>query len=208
MSSRRASASSSEARSRPGSTVRRGRGARPAWGFALAAALLAGPAPAAFAKVFYSRQQAITLAFPDADRVEKETFVLTPEQTTEIEEQSRSQLESKLVTIWTGYRGDDVLGYAHIDVHTVRTQPEAFMVVLDPSGRVRSVRILAFHEPLDYLPTDRWYAQFGDKSLASPLRVGGDVHGVVGATLSARATTSGVRRVLAYYEVLIENGRR
>ena len=71
---------------------------------------------------------------------------------------------------------------------------------------MRSLRVLAFHEPLDYLPADRWYAQFGDKSLSESLRLGGDVHGVVGATLSARATTRGVRRVLAYYEVLIQNG--
>jgi len=39
------------------------------------------------------------------------------------------------------------------------------------------------------------------------LVVGGDVHGVVGATLSARATARGVRRVLAYYQVLIEGGQ-
>jgi Na+-translocating ferredoxin:NAD+ oxidoreductase RnfG subunit len=71
---------------------------------------------------------------------------------------------------------------------------------------VRTLRVLAFHEPLDYLPNERWYAQFDRKSLAEPLRVGGDVHGIVGATLSARATTRGVRRALALYEVLVQNG--
>ncbi len=35
------------------------------------------------------------------------------------------------------------------------------------------------------------------------LRVGRDVHGVVGATLSARAAADGVRRMLAYWEVLL-----
>ena len=37
-----------------------------------------------------------------------------------------------------------VLGYAVIDVHNVRTLPEAFMVVLSPEGEVRSLRLLAF----------------------------------------------------------------
>jgi Na+-translocating ferredoxin:NAD+ oxidoreductase RnfG subunit len=97
-----------------------------------------------------------------------------------------------------------VLGYAMIDIHNVRTMPEAFMVVLSPQGNVKSVRVLAFHEPLDYLPNQRWYGQFDEKSLASPLRLGGDIHGVVGATLSARATTRGVRRALAYYQVLVQ----
>jgi hypothetical protein len=63
---------------------------------------------------------------------------------------------------------------------------------------------LAFHEPLDYLPTDRWYGQFSGKTKADRLRVGGDVHGVVGATLSAQAAARGVRRMLAYWEVLLQ----
>jgi hypothetical protein len=77
------------------------------------------------------------------------------------------------------------------------------MIVLTPGGEVRSVRILAFHEPLDYLPTDRWYDQFVGKTREDALRVGRDVHGVVGATLSARAAADGVRRMLAYWEVLL-----
>jgi Na+-translocating ferredoxin:NAD+ oxidoreductase RnfG subunit len=84
----------------------------------------------------------------------------------------------------------------------VRTHPEAFLVVLSPEGSVRSLRVLAFHEPLEYLPPGRWYEQFGGKSLADALRVGGDVHGIVGATLTAQATTRGVRRALALYQVL------
>ena len=170
--------------------------------------LVLGFPTGAAAKVFFSRQEALELVFPDADRVESETFVLTDGQQQAIEQLSRSQLDSKLVKIYTAFRAGQVSGYAVIDVHNVRTLPEAFIVVLNPEGRVRSLRVLAFHEPLDYLPAERWYSQFGEKTLAEPIRVGNDVHGVVGATLSARATASGVRRVLAYYEVLIENGRR
>jgi Na+-translocating ferredoxin:NAD+ oxidoreductase RnfG subunit len=174
--------------------------------FALAALLCALPAPLG-AKVFYSRSEALDMAFPEAERVESRTHVLRDDQVERIEVLSRSQLDSRLVKIYTGLRGDEILGYAVIDVHNVRTLPEAFMIVLTPDGSVRSLRVLAFHEPLDYLPADGWYGQFEAKSLEAPLRLGGDVHGVVGATLSARATTRGVRRALAYYEVLVRNGR-
>ncbi len=159
------------------------------------------------AKVFYSRNEALELAFPDADEVGSETFVLNQQQADQIQNLSKSPLESKLVKIYKALRDGNVIGYALIDVHNVRTLPEAFMVVLTPAGEVRSLRVLAFHEPLEYKPTQRWYQQFDNKSKDAPLRVGGDVHGVVGATLSARATTRGVRRALALYEVLIHNGR-
>jgi Na+-translocating ferredoxin:NAD+ oxidoreductase RnfG subunit len=85
----------------------------------------------------------------------------------------------------------------------VRTQPEALLVVLGPEGGLRSVRVLAFHEPLDYLPSGRWYEQFGGKSADDAFRVGHDVHGIMGATLSARASAEAVRRSLACYEVLV-----
>jgi hypothetical protein len=159
--------------------------------------------PAATAKVFHSKTDALALAFPDADRIESRTFVLDDEQARRIQELARAPLDSKVVTVHTGWRGDTVLGFAVIDVHDVRTLPEAFMVVLTPEGRVRSLRILAFHEPLDYLPPQRWYDQFEGKDLDQPLKLGDDVHGVIGATLSARATTNGVRRALALYRVLL-----
>jgi len=160
-------------------------------------------AASAQAKVFYSRSEALELAFPDADRIEDESILLGDEQAAQIEQLAKSQLESRLVRIYTGYRGSELLGYAFIDVHNVRTLPEAFLVVLSPGGDVRTLRVLAFHEPLEYMPSARWYQQFEQKSSAAPLRLGGDVHGIVGATLSARATTEGVRRALALYQVVV-----
>ena len=159
----------------------------------------------ASAKVFIGQKQALAEAFPDATRIERKTRILTRSQVAAIEAESREKLESKIVVLHTAYRDEEVLGYARVDVHNVRTQPEAFLVVLDPDGAVRSVRVLAFHEPLDYLPTDRWYQQFQGKSLDDSLRVGRDVHGVVGATLSARAAAQGVRRMLAFWKVLLRS---
>jgi Na+-translocating ferredoxin:NAD+ oxidoreductase RnfG subunit len=155
------------------------------------------------AKVFASQKQALAEAFPEATRIDRETHILRKRDVRSIEEIAREKIESKIVVIHTAWEGDRILGYAHIDVHNVRTQPEASLVVLTPEGSVRSVRILAFHEPLDYLPTDRWYEQFHGKTREDGLRVGRDVHGVVGATLSARAAADGVRRMLAYYEILL-----
>jgi len=159
----------------------------------------------AHAKVFYSQSEALKLAFPDAEEVASNTFILDDAQVERIESLAKCELDTKLVKIYTGMREGRVLGHALIDIHNVRTMPEAFMIVLSPAGEVRSLRVLAFHEPLEYKPTNRWYSQFDNQSIGAPLRVGGDIHGVVGATLSAHATTRGVRRALAYYEVLLQS---
>ena len=182
----------------------RNRGGAGRFAFVACVLALALLAPAASAKVFVSQNQALREAFPDATRIERETKILIGREFERIKEITRDDRPAKVVVIHMAYKDDVVLGYGHVDVHNVRTKPEAFLVVLTPDGVVRSVRVLAFHEPLDYLPTDRWYGQFAGKTREDRLRVGGDIHGVVGATLSTQAASEGVRRMLAYYEVLLK----
>jgi hypothetical protein len=153
-----------------------------------------------------TKQEALAWAFPGADRVDSQSFVLTDDQLRRVEERARSKLDSKLVTLYTGVAGGAVLGYAVIDVHTVRTLPEAFLVVLGPGGEVQRLRVLAFHEPQEYMPPHRWLNQFEGKDAAAPLRLQRDVHGIAGATLSSQAVTGGVRRALALHEILVRQG--
>jgi len=99
------------------------------------------------------------------------------------------------------WRGEKLLGYFVIDVHNVRTKSEALLVAVDAQGRVSQVRVLAFHEPIDYKPVQRWYDAFAGKKIGDDLRVGYDVDAVSGATLTTRSTSAAVRRVLAYHKV-------
>ncbi|UCE86082.1 MAG: FMN-binding protein, partial [Deltaproteobacteria bacterium] len=145
-------------------------------------------------------------AFPSADRVESRTVVLDETQVRRIESLAGAALQTKLVTIHTGFAGDEPLGYAFIDVHVVRTLYEALLVVVTPQGAVGSLRILAFHEPEEYMPSERWMAQFRDRTLKDDLKVRRGIHGIAGSTLSARAVSAGVRRALALYAVLIRDG--
>lgn len=158
------------------------------------------------AKVFYAKDEAIKVAFPEADVVENKTFFLTEAQKAQVETLARTRLDSKLVTMYVGRRGEKLLGYAVIDAQTVRTLPEVVMVVLTPDGRVASTVVLAFYEPLEYLPDERWLKQFDHAGLTSDLRVGGKIAGITGATLTARAMTESVRKALALYQVLIAKG--
>jgi Na+-translocating ferredoxin:NAD+ oxidoreductase RnfG subunit len=167
---------------------------------ALAAALLL--AGGARAEVFASANAAIAAAFPGA-RIEKRAVLLDDAQVAAVERLAQAKLESRIATLHTAWQGDQVLGYAFVDVHLVRTLPEALLVVISPEGRVAQTRMLAFHEPKDYLPPVRWLKQFDDRALSRELRVGGAVHGIAGATLSTRAVTNAVRRALALYEVLL-----
>ena len=169
----------------------------------LAAALLL--ASSARGEVFASQAEALAAAFPGA-RIEKRSVLLDDGQAREVEARAHAKLESRVATLHTAWRDGRVVGYAFIDVHNVRTLPEALLVVITPEGRVAQTRMLAFYEPTDYQPPTRWLKQFDDRTLTPDLRVGGTVHGIAGATLSTRAVTDCVRRALALYAVLVAPG--
>jgi hypothetical protein len=171
----------------------------------LALCLLAWPGNGARAVVYESQREALERTFPDADRIERRSFVLTDAQAAEISRLSRAPLESKLVAVHSAWRGDILLGHALIDVHTVRTLPEALLIVLSPERQVVDVRVLAFHEPTDYQPAERWYRQFSGRSLDARLQLMAGIDAISGATLSARAATRSVRRALAVQQVLLQD---
>ncbi len=171
--------------------------------FIALAVLTPAPAPAV---VFHAKDEALALAFPGADRVDDKAVILTDAQKQEIEKRAHAPVESSLWTVYTGWRGTELLGYAVIDTHDVRTLPEAVMVVLSPAGEVRRAEVLAFYEPPEYAPTERWAKQFEGRRLDDDLKLGAGIQGITGATLTATAMTAGVRRALALYGVLRDAG--
>lgn len=168
---------------------------------ALAALLLTLVAAPAAAKVFLSVDEALKLAFPQC-KVERKTAYLTPEQVKRARELSGVEVPSALVTYHVATRGGQPAGTAYFDTHRVRTLPETLMVVVDPQGKVSRIEVISFREPEEYLPRGAWYEQFKGRGLDRELQLKQAIRPVTGATLTARATTDAVRRVLALHKIL------
>jgi hypothetical protein len=170
---------------------------------ALLALWSCGLAGAAAAKVFLTQAEALLLAFPDGIAVERKTVFLTETQQQEARRLARgSEPPDALVNFYVGTRDGKLVGTAYFDTHRVRTMPETILVLVDGSGAVSRVEVLSFLEPEDYLPLPRWYGQFAGRALDDELSLKKGIHPVAGATLTTRATTDAVRRVLAVHRVI------
>jgi hypothetical protein len=169
----------------------------------IAIALLLISAGAASAEIFHSRESALKLAFPEAESFESESVILSAHQVEEIESRSRTRLESRLVNVHIARSDEGLVGYAFLETHTIRSLPETILVAIAPDGTSRSVHLLAFHEPSEYQPSERWLAQFGNRELDDELSLRGGLSGIAGATMTANAITAAVRRLLAIFEVAV-----
>ncbi|OQK15956.1 FMN-binding protein [Methyloprofundus sedimenti] len=142
------------------------------------------------------------LAFGMETQVENLSLFLKDDEVQRIQQLARVKLDSSLFTFYVGKNAGKILGYAAIESHKVRTKPETLLIVLNPQGELIQVQTLAFHEPPEYQPTARWYAQLFNLPL-DELSFRAKVQGISGATLSSRAAIDSVRKVLAVYQVTI-----
>ena len=141
---------------------------------AIVAASIAAPAQAV---VYLSIDAAQKLGFPAANR-----FV-----------------ENGGLT-WKAQAGDKLLGLFVVDHVIGKHLYIDYAVALDPTGRVIRIDILQYRESYGgEVREPGWLAQFVGKTSGSPLKVGGDIRNISGATLSSLHVTEGVKRILATY---------
>ena len=160
--------------------------------------------PLSFGKIFYSKDEAMDLAFGKGAKVELLSLFPDKNEQAKIEAEAHTKLESGLFTFYVGKNQGKIVGYAAIETETVRTKPETLLIVLSPEGEIRTVTLLAFHEPPEYQAPERWIEQFINRPL-SEIDFNKSIQGISGATLSTRSALNSVRKVLAIYQILVKN---
>ncbi len=178
-----------------------------ATGFLVLMALLLW-ADSLFAKVFATREEALARTFPGLE-IKKESVFLDEKEMADIERASGVRPASKLFTYYSAIGKDGgIAGFAVMESHMVRTKPEVYMAVVRPDGTLKSVEILAFYEPPEYMPSKRWLEQFSGKTLSERLWINRDIQAISGATLSSYGLTREVRKALASIEVIARRNKK
>jgi hypothetical protein len=161
---------------------------------ALSAAM---PAPAA---VYLSIEQAQQLMFGSTPLAAL-SITLTPAQIAAIEQRSGVPVHSPTLQVWKAPNGFFLVD-AVIGKHDLIT----YAVALSAQGVVRGVEVLEYREAYgSEIRLPRWRAQFTGKHPGDALRVGQDIQGISGATLSCAHVTEGIRRLLVTYDVALRD---
>ena len=166
-----------------------------------------GSDSASEAKVFMKRDEALSVAFPEASEIKKNEIFLSPEESREIESISKSKNDSKLYIIYEAKKDNKTTGYAIIDTHKLRTKTETVMFVINPDGTLRQTEVLAFFEPPDYQAGSNWIELFEGKSAEDSLKIGKDIPNITGATITANSLVQATRRILAVFKVASDEGK-
>jgi Na+-translocating ferredoxin:NAD+ oxidoreductase RnfG subunit len=159
----------------------------------MAASLQAGKLPGA--------DEAVRQLLPDCS-YERETHLLTQAEQSACAGLASQKDVGALVTRYVARNESGIAGYGYLDKHPVRTLPQILMVAVDADGVLVGIRVLAFHEPAEYMARAGWMEQFRGKTEQDKIRMKKNIDGITGATLTARAVTQCARRVVTIHQVL------
>jgi hypothetical protein len=163
--------------------------------------------PALAAADDITREEALALAFPGA-AIRAERVFLTSDQRRRASALAGAEIPTSLVGRYVATMSAEPAGRAYVDTNVVRTKKETLLISLDPRGRVRRIDVTAFLEPSEYRPPAPWLGQYEGRPLDEGLRLNRTIRPIAGATLTARAVNSAVRRILAIDAVLQSGGTR
>ncbi len=131
--------------------------------------------------------QALKTTFPLYTQTIKKAIVISPQE-----------LPYTIVTV---QQDSQLLGYAMEDTVTGKWGPIHYFCGLDPAGKILNVSVLDYRERRGRsIAQKRFIKQFVGKTSEDPLKLRKDIQGVTGATISSRAVTDGVKKLLFVFE--------
>ena len=160
-------------------------------------------------RVYFTESEALAKVFGKADRGARHTWTPTDEQRAGLAQRLGVAVTEASFAAWRGRDGDKDLGWALVLEEKGRFKPITFMVHVGPDGRVAMVLVMVYRESRgDGVKRQRFLKQFRKKDAEDPLRLNRDIRMVSGATLSSRALTAGVKRVLLQVETRYGKGTK
>jgi hypothetical protein len=134
--------------------------------------------------------------------VDTQNIILSDAQLQQLIKSAQQPIDSKLYRIYVAKNGDKTAGYGVLMNKKVRTKTAVALYLIGMDSKIKSIEIVAFNEPMEYLPTATWLNVFDNKNATNTLKLNQDIPTTTGATLSARAITDGARAALALLDIV------
>ncbi len=157
-------------------------------------------APSAFAIQYLTVEQAQQAIFFG------KSFTAAPVKLTAVQHKAIEQASGVRVLrddqqVWRVSGG----GWFVVDEVVGKHEFITYAVGLNADGSIKQVEVMDYRETYGgEIRNEKWRAQFVGKTGRSTLKLDRDIKNISGATLSCRHITDGVKRLLAFYEVVLK----
>ncbi len=157
------------------------------------------------AKILISPVDAMKQSYGSDAEIVKKNILLSKTQATAIQKSAKTKLDSKIFRVFKATKKSKLLGYGILINKKVRSKNAVVLYFISKDSILKSIEVIAFNEPMEYLPSQKWNSQFQDLYTDKMLRVSKEIPTITGATLSARSITDGSRVAFAFYNEVLKD---
>lgn len=150
-------------------------------------------------EVYLTLEEALEQVFGKGATVLRDEFVLSEDQKKTLERSLGRRLSEEGFLVHRGFRDGEFLGDAVVTEEIGLFKFITFLVHVDPEGKVGQAAVLTYREPRGMeVRRRRFLKQYEGKTVEDPISLNRDIVNIAGATLSARALSAGVKKVLHF----------
>ena len=135
--------------------------------------------------------------------ISKKNILLTNDKFQEVQKNAQLKMETKIYRIFTAKKDEKTIGYGVLVSRKVRSNNAVVLYIIE-NDKLKNIDIIAFNEPLEYVPSETWKNQFNDIPTSKHLQLNREIPTITGATLSARSITDGSRLAFSLYNILLK----
>ncbi|MDP2893479.1 MAG: FMN-binding protein [Sulfurimonas sp.] len=156
------------------------------------------------ANIIASPIEVMSKNFEVGATVTENNILLTQAQAANIEENSKTKLESKIIRVFKVAKNDKILGFGVLVNKKIRSKNGVVLYIISSDSVLKSVEIVAFNEPLEYIPSKKWISQFNDIKSEKIDEASKNIPTITGATLSAKSIIDGSKIAFAIYNEVLK----
>ncbi|WP_304545256.1 FMN-binding protein [Sulfurimonas microaerophilic] len=139
----------------------------------------------------------------DATIIEK-NIILKKAQKQAVQKAAQQKLNSSIVRTYKVSKGSEHLAYAILLSNKIRSKNGVYLYTINAQDVLESIEVVAFNEPLEYMPNDTWKKQFANTDTTQHLNIPKNISTITGATLSARSITESANVAMQIYNVVLK----
>ena len=138
--------------------------------------------------------------FPKDVKISMYTLDLTKKNKTSIQNEVKQVFYRDKLYYWTISQNDTTIAYAFIDNVKGKSMPITFMVILDKNGSIINTSIIKYREAYGgEVSSERWLAQFVNRNNNSSYKIGKNIDGITGATISVNSLSKGIQKIVLLF---------
>lgn len=156
------------------------------------------------AGILLSPQEVLKNSFGNDATIVEKNIVLKSAQKQAIQKAAKTKLNSSIIRTYKISKESQHLAYAILLSNKIRSKNGVYLYTINAQDVLESIEVVAFNEPLEYLPNDTWKQQFVQTPTTEHLNIPKNISTITGATLSARSITESANVAMQIYNIVLK----